>query len=81
MDLAGLDTIILVTSSFHMPRASCCSIGPVSSRPYPTDFRSGGGHGDWMSLVPSAGGLKETSDAVREFIGRVYYRVMFAFEA
>ena len=70
MDLAGLDTIILVTSSFHMPRAKLLFDRAGIKSPYPTDFRSGGGHGDWMSLVPSAGGLKETSDAVREFIGR-----------
>ena len=81
MDLAGLDTIILVTSSFHMPRAKLLfDRAGIKSLPYPTDFRSGGGHGDWMSLVPSAGGFKETSDAVRESIGRIYYRVMFAFE-
>ena len=80
-DFAGLDTIILVTSSFHMPRAKLLfDRAGIKSLPYPTDFRSGGGHGDWMSLVPSAGGLKETSGAVREFIGRIYYRVMFAFE-
>ena len=81
VDLAGLDTIILVTSSFHMPRAKLLfDRAGIKSLPYPTDFRSGGGHSDWMSLVPSADGLKETSDAVREFIGRIYYRAVFSFE-
>lgn len=79
MDLAGLETVILVTSSFHMPRARMLfDRAGVASVPYPTDFRSGGGRSDWMSYIPSAGGLKKTSDAVREFIGRAYYRAMFA---
>ena len=78
MDLAGLETVILVTSSFHMPRAIMLfEREGIETVPYPTDFRSGGGHSDWMSLVPSARGLHMTSEAVREFIGRAYYRVKF----
>ena len=81
MDLTGLEKVILVTSSFHMPRAKMLfDEAGVTSVPYPTDFRSGGGRVDWMSFVPSAGGLTKTSDAVREFIGRAYYRAMFALE-
>lgn len=81
MDLAGLETVILVTSSFHMPRAKMLfDEAGVVSLPYPTDFRSSGGHSNWMHFVPSAGGFNKTSKAVRELIGRLYYRVMFAFD-
>ena len=81
MDLAGLETVILVTSSFHMPRAKMLfDRAGITSVAYSTDFRSSGGHSDWMSLVPSAGGFNKTSKAVRELIGRLYYRVIFAFD-
>lgn len=81
MDLTGLEKVILVTSSFHMPRAKMLfDQAGVTSVPYPTDFRSSGGRIDWMSFVPSAGGLAKTSDAVREFIGRLYYWATFALD-
>ena len=81
MDLTGLETVILVTSSFHMPRAKMLfDREGIETIPYPTDFRSSGGQHDWMSLLPSAGGLYLTSEAIRELIGRAYYRAMFAFD-
>ena len=79
MDFGGMRRVILVTSSFHMPRARMLfDRAGVETVPYPTDFQSSGGHSNWMSLVPSAGGLYLTSEATREFIGRAYYRVKFA---
>ena len=81
MDLGGMNRVILVTSAFHMPRARMLfERAGIESFPYPTDFRSSGGHSDWMSFIPSAEGLDRTSDAVREFIGRIYYRAVFSFK-
>ena len=81
MDLGGMKRIILVTSAFHMPRARMLfERAGIESVPYPTDFRSAARPSNWLNLVPSADGLGRTSDAVREFIGRIYYRVMFSFE-
>ena len=81
MEFGGMRRVILVTSSYHMPRAVMLfDRAGVTSVPYPTDFKSSGGHIDWMSLVPSAGGLYLTSEAIRELIGRLYYRFMFAFD-
>jgi uncharacterized SAM-binding protein YcdF (DUF218 family) len=81
MEFGGMRRVILVTSSFHMPRAKMLfDHAGVQAIPYPTDFRSSGGYGDWMSFVPSAHGLNKTSEAVREFIGRIYYQVTFAFD-
>ena len=68
-------------AAFHMPRARMlferAGIEPV---PYPTDFRSSDGRGDWTRFIPSASGLHETSEALREFIGRIYYRAIFSFD-
>jgi uncharacterized SAM-binding protein YcdF (DUF218 family) len=81
MEFGGMRRVILVTSSFHMPRAKMLfDRAGIVSIPYPTDFKSTGGHSDWMSYLPSAGGLSGTSSALREFIGRLYYRAMFAFD-
>jgi len=81
MDLGGIKRIILVTSAFHMPRARMLfKRAGIESVPYPTDFRSAARQSNWLSLVPSADGLDSTSDAVREFIGRIYYRAVFSFE-
>ena len=81
MDFGGMRRVILVTSSFHMERATMLfDREGIETIPYPTDFRANGFSGDWMSLVPSAHGLNKTSEAVRELIGRLYYRFMFAFD-
>ena len=81
MEFGGMRRVILVTSSFHMPRAKMLfDRAGIVSIPYPTDFKASGGHSDWMSFVPSANGLNQTSNAVREWIGRLYYRAMFAFD-
>jgi uncharacterized SAM-binding protein YcdF (DUF218 family) len=81
MEFGGMRRVILVTSSFHMPRAVVLFARKgIETVPYPTDFRADGASVDWMDWVPSADGLNQTSDAVRELIGRLYYRAMFAFD-
>jgi uncharacterized SAM-binding protein YcdF (DUF218 family) len=73
MELAGLKTATLVTSSFHLPRAVMIfEHEGVDVIPYPTDFRAGAGL-DWMSWIPSADAFGETSNGLREYIGRAYY--------
>lgn len=77
MELAGLQTATLVTSSFHMPRAVMIfEREGVDVSPYPTDFRAKAGL-DWTSWVPSADAFGATSNGLREYIGRVYYRVKY----
>jgi uncharacterized SAM-binding protein YcdF (DUF218 family) len=81
MEFGGMRRVILVTSSFRMPRAVMLFARKgIETVPYPTDFRADGASVDWMSFVPSAHGLNKTSEAVREFIGRIYYQVTFAFD-
>ena len=81
IDFGGMKRVILVTSAFHMPRARMLfERAGIESVPYPTDFRSAAQPSNWLGLIPSADGLDRTSDAVREFIGRLYYRAIFSFE-
>ena len=74
--LDGEDTkIILVTSAFHMPRAtSLFEAEQLIVNPYPVDFKSINGERTIMSFIPSTRGLNGTFEALREFLGRLYYR-------
>ncbi|MBT6412299.1 MAG: YdcF family protein [Betaproteobacteria bacterium] len=67
--------IILVTSAFHMPRAtSLFEAEQLIVIPYPVNFKSINGERKIMSFIPSTGGLNDTFNALREFLGRLYYR-------
>ena len=79
MELAAVKTATLVTSSFHMPRAVMIfGHEGVDVIPYPTDFRAKAGL-DWTSWVPSADAFGETSNGLREYIGRAYYWTKYQF--
>jgi uncharacterized SAM-binding protein YcdF (DUF218 family) len=79
MQRYGLTKIILVTSSFHLPRAKLLfDKAGVKTHPYPTDFKAAGNDLDWLDFVPSADAFASASFAIREFIGRAYYRLKLA---
>ena len=73
-------TVLLVTSAFHMPRAQrLFQREGLSVLPFPVDFQASGAWAGnpWrnpLNLVPTAGGLQQTSRAIREAIGRTLYR-------
>lgn len=86
LEAEGLETILLVTSAMHMPRSVAIfnSLGiPVT--PAPTDFLVT--QADWafytdlsferqvFNLIPSADDLRLTSQAMREWIGLLVYRL------
>ena len=50
-----LNKIILVTSSFHLPRAKLLfdQLG-VETYPYPTDFKATSRDITWLHFIPSA---------------------------
>ena len=67
---------ILVTSSFHMPRAmQLFNKAGINVEAYSTDFKVSGIAVDWLDYIPSAEGFRNTSNGIREYIGRLYYQL------
>jgi uncharacterized SAM-binding protein YcdF (DUF218 family) len=72
--------VVLVTSAFHLPRAQrLFERQGLQVLPYPVDFQASGawaGHpaSDPLNWIPSADGLKRSSNALREALGRTLYR-------
>ncbi len=73
-------SVVLVTSSFHLPRAQrLFERQGLTVVPFPVDFQASGawaGHplADPLQWLPSAAGLERSSRALREVIGRTLYR-------
>jgi uncharacterized SAM-binding protein YcdF (DUF218 family) len=77
LEAESIDSIILVTSSFHMPRAKLLfEKQGISVQPFAVDFKAGTSL-DWLSVIPSARAFLETSLGIREFIGRLYYYLKY----
>jgi uncharacterized SAM-binding protein YcdF (DUF218 family) len=72
--------VVLVTSAFHLPRAQrLFERQGLQVLPYPVDFQASGawaGHpaSNPLNWIPSADGLKRSSRALRESLGRTLYR-------
>mgnify|MGYP002630532111 CR=1 FL=1 len=70
------ETWLLVTSSWHMPR----SVGVFRAAgfpvvPYPVDYTTFGGAGDFGAGFDLVDGMTRASRAIREYIGLVAYRL------
>jgi uncharacterized SAM-binding protein YcdF (DUF218 family) len=66
--------ILLVTSAFHMPRAiDVFQSQSMDVTPYPVDFKVRAEKTTFMSYLPNANALSQTSLYVREMLGRAYY--------
>ena len=75
----GIKRIVLITSSFHMPRAKLLfDKQGIDSAPFATDFKAIGQTLSWLSFLPSASGFSRTSEGIKEYIGRFYYKLKFA---
>jgi len=73
---AAQPSILLVTSAFHMPRAvHIFRHAGFEVHPYPVDFLTSVTERTPMDFLPSAHDLRLTDIAIREWIGRLYYRV------
>ena len=72
---AGIQRVLLVTHSWHMPRSLVAfeSAG-LEAVPAPTDYRAAP---SWQpsQILPSAGALLESSLALHEWLGRLWYRL------
>lgn len=66
--------LLLVTSAYHMKRALACfrKVG-VQPDTYPVDFR---GEHDLSGWVPRAQSFAMSTDALREYTGRLVYRLV-----
>ena len=70
--------VILVTSAFHMPRAQTVfEAAGIDIVAFPVDFQSSESKLTFMSFMPSANALNDTSFFVREMIGRTYYKLKY----
>lgn len=68
---------LLVTSAAHMPRAvAAFDVVGVPVTPVSTDVKVADTNSlTVMDFIPSAGALAMTSDALREFLGRLVYQI------
>lgn len=70
----GAVSALLVTSASHMPRAlATFRKAGLPVTPAPTDIRAVDEPFDLLDLLPDAGALKDTSDAVKEYVGYAVY--------
>ncbi len=82
LDKRQITKILLVTSALHMPRSMEIfrKVG-VESIPAPTDFLSVKNENDkgWatvLELLPSVDALKNTTNAIKEYIGLFMYQML-----
>jgi uncharacterized SAM-binding protein YcdF (DUF218 family) len=71
----GWKRVLLLTSAWHAPRAlGCFHAAGLSPDLLTVDHHAGsGGAGAWL---PRASSLAASTDALREFVGRLVYRAM-----
>ena len=70
--------IILVTSAFHMNRATFLfKKHGFKVFPYPVDFQFKNNKITILDFIPSAGSLSRSSFVILEVLGRLYYRIKF----
>jgi uncharacterized SAM-binding protein YcdF (DUF218 family) len=71
-----LNKIILVTSAFHMPRAKrLFEKQGFVVEPYPVDFKVEANAITILDFLPSAFAMKNFEFALRELLGRAYYKI------
>jgi uncharacterized SAM-binding protein YcdF (DUF218 family) len=72
----GFHSLLLVTSAFHMARAlGCFNAAGLAPDTLAVDFRAFDSHTYSQSWLPRAGFLEQSSAALREYLGRLVYRL------
>jgi len=75
----GISRVVLVTSAWHMPRSRWCfeqqGLEVIAA---PTDFLTEQRGRDMRSLFPDANTLAESSLALHEYLGMLWYRLRYA---
>jgi uncharacterized SAM-binding protein YcdF (DUF218 family) len=73
----GISRIVLVTEAYHMRRAErCFRKQGLEVTPAPCAFRSVPVRRDWTQYFPSPQAIRWNEDAVHEWVGLLWYRVM-----
>lgn len=76
LEARELDSILLVTSAFHMPRARALfARAGLEVIPAPTDFQRASGTPAVPRWLPTVEDLQRSTIAIRERVGLVYYRL------
>lgn len=71
----GVDTVVLVTSASHMPRArNLFERAGLKVNPAPTDFEPTGMPFDLLRVLPDAEALDKSARGFKEIVGRVVGR-------
>lgn len=69
--------IILVTSAYHMPRAMYAfARHGISAIPAPTDYQVWHPRYNLESFLPAASSLLSSAEAIKEWIGLLYYHLL-----
>jgi uncharacterized SAM-binding protein YcdF (DUF218 family) len=73
----GWKRLVLVTSAAHMPRAAgCFRAAGLEVDTYPVDYHLATTPSGPGGLLPRAGNLSQTTDLIRELVGRWVYRLL-----
>ncbi len=73
----GIDTAVLVTHAWHMPRAAAAFRAQgVRVLAAPTGFTDRAPV-EWQAFLPMMNGLNDSFFALHEFLGRLYYRIRY----
>ncbi len=73
----GVDTVILVTHAWHMPRAAAAFRAQgLTVLAAPTGFTDRAA-AEWRAFLPMMNGLNDSFFALHEFLGRLYYRLRY----
>jgi len=74
----GIDSIYLVTHTWHMPRAVMMfEQEGINVTPAPTMFTSTEINPGWSYYIPSASALYGTRTALHEYIGTLWYKLRY----
>ena len=74
----GFNNPIVLTSAYHLKRAlTLFERAGLDVTGFPADFRTAAGRRyGWQDFLPSTGGLDNTHDALHEYLGLLYYRLV-----
>ncbi|MDO1580530.1 YdcF family protein [Rhizobium oryzicola] len=76
LEKQGLKECLLITSAFHMPRATALfEKAGLAVKPWPVDYRTSGTVSPGLDFTQPSLNAQNTSTAVREWLGLIGYRL------